>query len=286
MSFNRGQTDRFGRPIPASPGYQILINADGSEVQQRNRLILPASMVVSDSDDNDASSLALTVSPSDMSLAANSVLGNPTGVTAAPTALPATATGLGVLAAATQAALTALIAVATQSLAGLLSAADKTKIDKEELAFAANFNASSVAATWAAGRYRALKIRLTTTTGNAASPTMVFGGVTMASNVFGTAGYLTTSGATGAGTGTWTQADQWVTSNIALLKMGQSGLMVAEVTFDSFGASMVWRGTSGGQLTVIGSAGLGGGTDATGVTGLTITFGGATVGRLEIVGVL
>ncbi len=63
MAFTKGQVDRFGRPIPASPGIQVLINADGSEVQQRNRLILPASMVVSDSPDNDASSIALDAGP-------------------------------------------------------------------------------------------------------------------------------------------------------------------------------------------------------------------------------
>jgi len=62
MSFIKGQVDRFGRPIPASPGYQVLINADGSEVQQRNRLIIPASLIAADSPDNDATSLSTSPS--------------------------------------------------------------------------------------------------------------------------------------------------------------------------------------------------------------------------------
>ncbi len=164
MVFTRGQTDRFGRPIPASPGYQVLINEDGSEVQQRNRLILPASLVATDSEDNDATELTLSSSPADITLAANSVLGNDTGSSAPGTSKSATAIGFGVLAAATQAALTALIAVATQALSGLMSAADKTIVDQGwkkiegTIACAEQAIGTRATATWTAGTYKQVKL--------------------------------------------------------------------------------------------------------------------------------
>lgn len=176
MSFTRGQVDRFGRPIPPSPGIQILINDDGSEVQQRNRLILPASLVATDSEDNDASVLTLgAVAPGDLApIAAQTVIGNNTGSTAVPSATTATAIGFGVLAAATQAALTALIAVATTSLAGLMSALDKLKVDSQpvtiqDLDFSAVSSITST--TWTAGAYKRIEIFLKVATGAAGAHT-------------------------------------------------------------------------------------------------------------------
>lgn len=168
MAFTRGQVDRFGRPIPASPGYQVIINEDGSEIQQRNRLILPASIVASDSDDNDASELALNITPGDINpIAAHTVLGNNSASSAVPTAEPATAIGFGVLAAATQAALTALIALATNALDGLMSAAHFEKVEAAyDVVYSAAYSGVAfVAATWTAGKYRRIEIHIKNVSG-------------------------------------------------------------------------------------------------------------------------
>ncbi len=161
--------DKFGNEVPASPGYKRIVSSDGVEVKQEETIFLGANMsatAVAGGTQLDASGTpASSVTLGDMAdLAANSVIGNPTGSAATPSAISATATGLGVLAAATQAALTALIAAATTSLAGLMSAADKVKLDagwvkiEGTITCAAQAIGTKATATWTAGTYKQVKL--------------------------------------------------------------------------------------------------------------------------------
>lgn len=279
MTFTRGQTDRFGRPIPPSPGIQILINDDGSEVQQRNRLILPDSLTVTDSEDNDASVLSLTVAPGDVTLAANSVLGNDTGSSAPGTSKPATTIGFGVLAAATQAELTALIAAANTSLAGLMSAADKVESNRRVTLRSSAFSASTTeSVAWTANAYRRIEIFLRGVSGSATPPTLTFDGVT-AGQVFATSAYLANGGA-----GVWTQTDQANANSANLTGMGQAAFCKIDADLKSAGSiEAFWKGrTANSLLTVDGGFSVG----ASGLvcTGITIAFGGASAGWLEVIG--
>lgn len=56
-----GQVDRFGRPIPADPGYKEIINDDGSTVQQRTTLYLGADIIATDDPDSDATRLNVSL---------------------------------------------------------------------------------------------------------------------------------------------------------------------------------------------------------------------------------
>ncbi len=52
-----GQVDRFGRPIPADPGYKEIINADGEVLQMRTTLFLDETITATDDPDSDATRL-------------------------------------------------------------------------------------------------------------------------------------------------------------------------------------------------------------------------------------
>ncbi len=52
-----GQTDRFGRPIPADPGYKEIINYDGEVLQMRTTLFLDETITATDDPDSDATRL-------------------------------------------------------------------------------------------------------------------------------------------------------------------------------------------------------------------------------------
>ena len=56
-----GQVDRFGRPIPADPGYKEIINSDGSTVQQRTTLYLGDDIIATDDPDSDATRLNVSL---------------------------------------------------------------------------------------------------------------------------------------------------------------------------------------------------------------------------------
>lgn len=76
--------------------------------------------------------------------------------------------GRTVVQAATQAAGTALVALATQALAGLMSAADKTKLDAAPVRFATDVHyvaQSSISISFAANTYRKIQVSLNYTTG-------------------------------------------------------------------------------------------------------------------------
>ncbi len=53
-----GQEDRFGRPVPADPGYKEIINSDGSVAQMRTTLFLDATLTATDDPDSDATRLS------------------------------------------------------------------------------------------------------------------------------------------------------------------------------------------------------------------------------------
>ncbi len=281
MAFNRGQTDRFGKPIPPSPGIQVLINADGSEVQQRNRLILPSSLVATDSEDNDASMLTLgDVAPGDLApIAAQTVIGNNTGSTAVPTAITATAIGFGVLAAATQAALTALIAGATTVLAGLISAVDKIKVDSQpvtiqDLDFSAVSSITST--TWTAGAYKRIEIFLKVATGTASSHTIKMVGLANGG------GYLNV--ANNFSLGAWTQVTTDAKSDWELIASSIPFELYAMVNVKVDGTRRLLRGhyvDYDERMKMV--AGIH--TDVTNeVTGIVLTLPSSSSGNLKIVG--
>ncbi len=281
MAFTRGQVDRFGRPIPASPGYQVLINADGSEVQQRNRLILPAGLVASDSDDSDASSLSLeAITPGDLApIAAHTVIGNNSASTAVPSAEPATAIGFGVLAAATQAALTALIALATSSLAGLMSAAQFLKLDATyDVIHSAAYSAvTSVASTtWTAGTYRRIEVVLKNRAGASTFVTIACAGLDAASYYVSGTVIATTTDKSFA-------AQDFFKMDASLAGMA-GGSLKADIQV----------ATDGGYRTITGLMSMASGQgmafsglslDVThNVTGITVGFSTASSGWLEVIG--
>ncbi len=51
------QSDRFGRPIPAEPGYKVIINNDGEVMQMRTTLYLDDTITATDDPDSDATRL-------------------------------------------------------------------------------------------------------------------------------------------------------------------------------------------------------------------------------------
>lgn len=57
-----GQTDRFGQPIPAAPGYQTILNPDGSQPQMRNILYLGDGLTCVDEPNSEASRLNIDIS--------------------------------------------------------------------------------------------------------------------------------------------------------------------------------------------------------------------------------
>ena len=59
MAIARGQTDRFGNPIPANPGSKIFVNSDGSVLQQRETVKLDPNIVASDDADTQATVLSI-----------------------------------------------------------------------------------------------------------------------------------------------------------------------------------------------------------------------------------
>lgn len=57
-----GQVDRFGQPIPASPGYQTILNPDGTQPRMRNILRLGTGITATDDPNSDATDLNVDIS--------------------------------------------------------------------------------------------------------------------------------------------------------------------------------------------------------------------------------
>ncbi len=56
-----GQTDRFGQPIPAAPGYQTILNPDGTQPQMRNVLYLGDGFTAVDEPNSEATRLNVDI---------------------------------------------------------------------------------------------------------------------------------------------------------------------------------------------------------------------------------
>lgn len=52
--------DRFGNPVPAVPGYKVIVNSDGTVMRQRGTLKLPATLVATDDSASDATVITPT----------------------------------------------------------------------------------------------------------------------------------------------------------------------------------------------------------------------------------
>lgn len=283
--------DKFGNEVPVSPGYKHIVGNDGVPLKQEETLFLGPNIsgtavtggTLLEAPGTPASSVTL----GDMAdLAAGSVIGNTTASPAAPTAVAVAAAGFAMLTALTVAAQTALLNVATQALKGLFSAVDKAKLDNLPVTiYNAALSGSSVHVTWAASTYRRIGFILQTYTGNAAAPVLTFDGFT--NTFFGVSGYMVNGGATGAGSGTWTQGDQWITSDIAIAGAGTQSFVDAIIALGLDGMTMHWNGSGGGGVTrtLKGAGASGGGIDTLALsTGFTVTFGGDTTGWLQVIG--
>ncbi len=187
--------------------------------------------------------------------------------------------GRSVIGAATQAVGTALWALATQSLAGLMSAADKIKLDSSDKIHSAAFtSASSVSSTtWSAGTYRRIEIHLKISSGGVDYVTIAYtGGIT--------AGTYYTKGLTIplAVNKSFSSQDAYKLDYTAFGPSPAEINVNSQIATDGTGRTVsgICTGNTGEGLTFTGIC-----LDSThDVTGIVIASGSAITGWLEVIG--
>lgn len=189
-----------------------------------------------------------------------------------------TVAGGAVLQAANATAQTALFNVATSSLKGLMSAADKTMFDNMPILIQKGaFSGSSLTSTsWAAGKYRRLEIHIRLTTGTTGDQKFDFG-LSAASNY--------TVAAVNQTLGVWTQKNQ-LTAPDFLFNVGTSfpAQLDIDAQISTDGGYRTFTGFAvdgGANMTVLNGVSIDTTTD---ITRFVMTFVGATTGYIEIWG--